>query len=87
MKIYLLLLFALYSFVTSAAVKADETRGCTIVDHEGTCCWLNNNGCCAPPKPNQFCTMALTYCCKTKKYDEKTKTYFYTYGRANGLDK
>ena len=58
------------SFVYSFSANANEARGCRIKSKEGKCCWQNNNGCCQPPKPNQMCTMAITYCCKTKKYNE-----------------
>lgn len=78
MKAYLLL-FVLISFVISYSANANEARGCRIEEKEGRCCWTNNNGCCAPPKPGQMCTMALRNCCKIKKYDEETKTYTYTY--------
>ena len=69
----------LLSFVTPYSANANEARGCRIKEKEGKCCWLNNNGCCAPIKPGQMCTMALTNCCKIKTYDEETNTYKYTY--------
>ena len=75
----ILLIFFLISFVTSYSRNANEARGCRIVEKEGKCCWENNNGCCAPPKPDQICTMGITKCCKIKTYDEETNTYKYSY--------
>ena len=86
MKAYLLLLFMMISFVYSFSANANEARGCRIKSKEGRCCWQNNNGCCEPPKPDQMCTMALTYCCKTKKYNEETNTYTYTYEHGKNLE-
>ena len=79
--IYLLVILALVFSKTIDIndTTLDETRGCTIKEKEGRCCWLNNNGCCQPPKPGQMCTMALKTCCKTKTYDKETDTYTYTY--------
>ena len=79
MKINILLLIILVAFVTSFAANANEARGCRIKEREGKCCWQNNNGCCAPPKPDQVCTEAITECCKIKTYDEETNTYTYKY--------
>ena len=79
MKAYVLLFLILLSNVTSYSLNTNEARGCRIKEREGKCCWMNNNGCCAPPKPGQVCTMAVKECCKIKKYDEDTDSYLYTY--------
>ena len=83
MKIFILLLILLNAIANCYFANADEARGCRIKQREGKCCWENNNGCCAPPKPDQICTMAITTCCKTKTYDEETNNYKYTYEQNN----
>ena len=83
MKIFILLLILLNAIANCYFANADEARGCRIKQREGKCCWENNNGCCAPPKADQICTMAITTCCKTKTYDEETNTYKYTYEQNN----
>ena len=74
-----LLFFALLSLVITQTINENELRGCQIKEKEGRCCWLNRNGCCRPPKPNQMCTMAFKYCCKTKTFNEETQQYVYSY--------
>ena len=50
---------------------------------EDKCCWTNPNACCEPPTPAKgeelACAEVITTCCKTKYYDEGTKTYKYKY--------
>ena len=77
----LLLFFALISLVFSQKIikKDESTHGCIIPEGEHKCCWVNNDGCCKPPEPNQGCTMAITTCCKMRVYDEETGTYKYEY--------
>ena len=79
MKVYTLLFLVLLSYVVSYSLNADEARGCRIKEKEGKCCWTNNDGCCAPPKEGQVCTMAIRECCKIKKYDEENNSYEYIY--------
>ena len=78
-----LLLFALLSLVFTQTLKEEEldesTHGCVIPEGQHKCCWVNNNGCCAPGF-NQICTQAITTCCKMRVYDEETGTYKYEYG-------
>ena len=75
MKAFLLFI-VLFALVSSQSILSHGWS----IPHEGTkCCWLNSNGCCQPPKRGQMCTMALRACCKTKVYDEKTKTYKIVY--------
>ena len=72
-----LLLFALLSLVFT---QIDEAyHGCVIPEGKHKCCWVNNDGCCAPGK-NQICIQAIVTCCKTRVYDEETGTYKYEYG-------
>ena len=81
-----LLLFALLSLVFTQIkfpddqeIKIDESsHGCVIPEGQHKCCWVNNNGCCAPGF-NQICTQAITTCCKMRVYDEETGTYKYEY--------
>ena len=85
---HLLLLLAVLSATLALYIEVDdETHGCIIEEGEDTCCWLNNNGCCRPPRPGMACTMAITECCKTRVYDEETKTYKYTYSHNLGHGK
>ena len=77
--IFLLSILALAFSQIIVDLNSDATRGCTIPEKEGKCCWMNNNGCCKPPAPNQMCTQAFRKCCKTKTYNEATGTYTYTY--------
>ena len=81
MKDYYLILFIFIS-LTISQIKTNnenETRGCVISEKEGVCCWLNSNGCCAPPIEYTACFDMMTNCCKIKKYDEETNTYEYEY--------
>ena len=58
-------------------------RSCKLGDND-SCCWLNRNGCCQPPKIGQMCTQALTTCCKRKVVDDKGKvTIEYYRGKGN----
>ena len=82
-----LIIFILISCI-AYQIKADddETRGCLIQKEEIYCCWENNNGCCAPPEPEQICTQAFTECCKIKTYDEESNTYKYKYVHESELE-
>ena len=61
------------------AFADDEKYGCEIPKGKNHCCWLNPNGCCEPPKPDEWCTSALTDCCKMKRVNQETGeiTYYY----------
>ena len=80
MKSFLLLIF-LFAYIVSENLRSseDEFHGCIIPEGEKKCCWRNRNGCCAPVPPGTMCTQALKTCCKTKYYDEETKSYKYKY--------
>ena len=65
MKSFIIILLALLSLVSN------KLYGCHLGDKD-ECCWMNNNGCCKPPKRGQMCTQAFRRCCKRKVYDEKT---------------
>ena len=81
MKLFIILLSVL-AFVISQDLDPflDDNLGCVIEENEEQCCWMNNNGCCEPPSsPDQMCTQALTLCCKTRVFDEKTQTFRYKY--------
>ena len=76
---HLFLLFAILSAIFASNIEIDdETHGCIIEEGEDTCCWMNRNGCCKP-RPGASCSQAITECCKTRVFDEETKTYKYTY--------
>ena len=64
MKSFIILL-ALLSLVSN------YRYGCHLGDKD-ECCWINSDGCCAPPKRGEGCNQAITRCCKRKVYDEKT---------------
>ena len=74
-------IFATALFVLKSSQKSeDESHGCIIKEGEDKCCWENNNGCCEPITTNNIaCIQVITNCCKTKYYDEETKTYKYQY--------
>ena len=81
MKSLLILLISLFVFTISQNLRAsdEDIHGCIIPEGDKKCCWRNRNGCCAPASPRQICTQAFKTCCKTKYYDEETKTYKYKY--------
>ena len=73
MKAYYLILF-LFISLTISQIKTNnenETRGCVISEKEGVCCWLNSNGCCAPPIEYTACFDMMTNCCKKKNMMKK----------------
>ena len=59
----------------------EESYGCMARELNKKCCWVNPNGCCAPPKIGQACTNAITSCCKEKVLDKNTNTYKYVFTR------
>ena len=61
-------------------VNKDDSHGCIIKEGEDECCWENGDSCCEPFTTADIkCATVITNCCKTKYYDEETKTYKYQY--------
>ena len=88
MKSFILLFLSLLTFALLVKIDVDEeTYGCKLPkEGEGKdqCCWVNSNGCCKPPQPNQACTMAITTCCKKRVIDELTGEVTYVYSHSYG---
>ena len=59
-------------------INLNTEYGCKLGDKD-KCCWMNNNGCCKPPKRGQMCTQAFRRCCKRKVYNEETGQYTIEY--------
>ena len=76
----LIYLFALISLAFGLVIKVnEETFGCKLTEERDQCCWVNNNGCCAPSQINSICTMAITTCCKKRKCVNGKCTYEYSH--------
>ena len=82
--VFLLALLSLVFAKINLKTQNEDTHGCVIKEGQEECCWVNNNGCCAPVSPGTMCTMAITTCCKRKVLDETTGKYKYSYSHSYG---
>ena len=63
-------------------MSEDESHGCIIKEGEDKCCWTNSNSCSFPINGQLIaCPEVITYCCKTKYFDEEIRTYKYEYSK------
>ena len=71
----LVYLFTLVSLVAFVAIminrnnvnNKEDDYGCKLAAEKDECCWLNNDGCCEPPKMNEACSQEFVTCCKKRK--------------------
>ena len=86
MKSFILLFLSIFALVSLTSIVDEETYGCKIPksgEGKDQCCWVNGNGCCKPPQPNQLCTMVITTCCKKRVIDDNGRVT-YVYSRSSG---
>ena len=69
--VYLFTLVSLIALVVvifnKNKVNEEDSYGCKLTAEKDECCWINNDGCCEPPKLDQDCPQAFTNCCKKRK--------------------